>query len=504
MLILAGIAINLTIGDNGIITRAQKAVNTYDEASRNEEKAMQFLESYIQEATTGEITAYPVNDNNPGELAGEGTEGNPYKIESIEDLVALASIVNTGSYNGQNYSNNTFYGQYIELVQTLDFNYDGSYGSRNSLKSGGLKDNLIKEGFNIIGINSDENGAGSPFLGTFDGNENTIKNLYLKNKLNNNRTNGEAGLFGISAGTIKNLSVIGSIECSTAIDNKQGFGAIAAMNGGTIENCNANIHIYGNQIGNEIKVVGGIAGANTGIIDNCCAKVNIENLGLNGEYYIGGITGENYNKILNCISTGNIKHEKNDYTAIGGITGENQGICLNQFTNVSIEITDNSNSDAPNASIGGIIGTASDSIDEGNSNLNKVDIDERKTANVYFNGNIKINKNSSDILVVGGIIGSIKGVLLENSYSNCILENIGTDAPALYMAVGWADGATIKNCRYIDSENTVNANIISILENNQVEDLTDTAVLNYMNSYVNSASKNLRKWTLSGATLQFE
>ena len=47
LLILAGVAINLTIGQNGIFTRAQNATEKYEEASLNEQKEMNSMSDII-------------------------------------------------------------------------------------------------------------------------------------------------------------------------------------------------------------------------------------------------------------------------------------------------------------------------------------------------------------------------------------------------------------------------------------------------------------------------
>ena len=49
LLILAGIALNLTIGENGLFTRAQNAANTWQLAEQNEQNAMNSLASWIDE-----------------------------------------------------------------------------------------------------------------------------------------------------------------------------------------------------------------------------------------------------------------------------------------------------------------------------------------------------------------------------------------------------------------------------------------------------------------------
>ena len=137
LLILAGVSIAMLTGENGILTQAQRAKEETESAARNEARNLREIESWMNEAITGEVQAYPVDDDNPGKLDGEGTSEKPYKIESIEDLVAFSNIVNTGTYNGESYSNRTYNGEYVELSQTLDFNYDGSYALESSLEAGG-------------------------------------------------------------------------------------------------------------------------------------------------------------------------------------------------------------------------------------------------------------------------------------------------------------------------------------------------------------------------------
>lgn len=49
LLILAGVAISLTIGNNGILTRAQNATKIWNEATKNEQKEMdKFNQTYDQ------------------------------------------------------------------------------------------------------------------------------------------------------------------------------------------------------------------------------------------------------------------------------------------------------------------------------------------------------------------------------------------------------------------------------------------------------------------------
>ena len=51
LLILAAVAINLTIGNNGIFTRAGNAVDKYQEASINEQKELNSVANYLDGVT---------------------------------------------------------------------------------------------------------------------------------------------------------------------------------------------------------------------------------------------------------------------------------------------------------------------------------------------------------------------------------------------------------------------------------------------------------------------
>ena len=501
LLILASVSIAMLTGENGILSQAQRARNETENAARNEARDLQQLESWMNEQVTGEVQAYPVDDDNPGKLDGEGTSEKPYKIESIEDLVAFSSIVNTGTYNGESYSNNTYNGEYVELSQTLDFNYDGSYALESSLEAGGLKDTLTNDGFEAIGKNFNYTTlTGNAFSGTFNGNGNTIKNIYIENQFFNDTSAGIAGLFGATGGTIQNLNVIGEIQISTSSTVDQGIGGVAAINLGTIENCNTNITIYGQKLESGTKAIGGIVGANTGNINRCYANVNIEETGQSIND-IGGIAGTNYNRVYNCVSHGNIKAEKNGdyYYAIGGIIGENRGICLNHVSDVTIGVENFYYGSA--IDVGGIVGL-------GNDENISIDIEpaNRLVGNCYFKGIIRNNSNVEDEFYIGGLIGRLRAGTVENCYYNGTLENTGSVKPNLYNGIGLAANSTIKNCRYIDGENIINLIDQSncTLVDNGPEDLTDEKVLNYMNSYVDSSSEGLAKWTLSGSNFQFQ
>ena len=78
LLILAGIALNLTIGQNGIFTRAQKSVNTWRNAETNEQLAMGELEDWMDGYLNG-------NGGNQGGGSGGGDYNTGTTVEEARN-----------------------------------------------------------------------------------------------------------------------------------------------------------------------------------------------------------------------------------------------------------------------------------------------------------------------------------------------------------------------------------------------------------------------------------
>ena len=122
-----------------------------------------------------------VQDTTPGEFEGDGSQNNPYKLKSIEDLVGLSKKVNAGE---------TYSGKYFELDTDLDFNSNKSYvdatrSDMGDINHDGNTEELKKElttgrGFEPIGYNewSDIQKIDTNFDGIIDGKNHTIYNLY--------------------------------------------------------------------------------------------------------------------------------------------------------------------------------------------------------------------------------------------------------------------------------------------------------------------------------------
>lgn len=246
------------------------------------------------------------------------------KIYTIADLIYFRNRVNIGA---------TYEGRTITLMNNLDL---------SSICGQGIGSWIRIENF----------------LGTFDGNYNTISNLYSTGK---NR-----GLFFTtnSSTIIKNLTIYNAIVNSSDSFDYLGI-LVDRANGGTIENCAAkgridinyhnnpkNYYYVGGLVGGsrcsqiigcysdaEIKVtatdnervfVGGVIGTGAGTIDSCyfsgTVSITAKNVG-----FVGGVWGlfHSVNQselrfdstMKNCYSIGKITVSCNNYWAIGAIAG---------------------------------------------------------------------------------------------------------------------------------------------------------------------------------------
>lgn len=422
LLILAGITIGAITGNNGIIGQTQTAkTNTEREQIREQidvmvvqsigrngnvdkEVLMPKLETlpdgkeiydtdeeiYIVypdytfkvDLSSGDVSTEDVEvskDDSPWELAGSGTEEDPYLIESIEDLVAFSNDVNEG---------NIYYNKYVKLTKTLDFKLPFSYVNPKT-KVSENETRIIKEDTNgeeILTFLTKDDGTGfnpiGDFSGTFDGNGKEIKNIYI------NRPNEDhVGLFGkITSGQVSNTGVEGTI-----IGEMKTGGICGYANNLSIEHC----YMRG-KINSNGSDIGGIAGDITdSSIKHCFNLSEVTYQTSRG----GGIVGDTSNSsIENCYNVGSIRgHGSN-----GGIIGNNSSSSVENCYNLGdvIEISDGSNNS------GGICGTL-----------------RGKIVNIYNKGKIEGTYQVGAIVgqiykLTNGFQGSIKNAFFENGTCN--------------------------------------------------------------------------------------
>lgn len=227
------------------------------------------------------------------------------QINSIDDFAAFAATVN----NGINYSGKTV---------TLNSNID-----------------LAEKYWMPI------NG----FNGTFDGNNYTISNL----RVYDTTPEGQGfGLFGVSNGSIKNLT----INNATVYGNAA-IGAFVGKGNGLIDNCRLTGLVYigtttdkGYMPNFNSSYIGGIRGNSfQGTITNCTVDTENNSI-ITGGRQVGGILGfdsyGNPNSIKNC-TVNNITIYGNK--SIGGIVGwsNSTGISNSRVSNTTIQFSDDAN-----------------------------------------------------------------------------------------------------------------------------------------------------------------
>ena len=269
------------------------------------------------------------------DLAGGGTEENPYLISTLEDLIWFRYQVNAGV--------NYYEGKYVALGDNID---------------------LIGENWVGIGTATADHG----FMGNFDGNGYKIKNLTITNPALDSYGYAYAGLFGVTEGTetaqntIKNLTIenvtistTGSIVAAaiaypyyTIVEDVTVCGNIAITGGDYTSGALAytrrcvnasNLSIVGND-GSFVKgnqTVGGVIsdiqmnGGLTAVYKNFSA----EGLTISGTKQVGGISGIIATQTLVGASVKNVALECSD-ARVGIVAG-----CLGGTSTISNATYDN-------------------------------------------------------------------------------------------------------------------------------------------------------------------
>jgi hypothetical protein len=223
---------------------------------------------------------YPVLSNKVIEVdignffaSGDGTEINPYIINTKKHLEDFSKLVHLG----MDFSN-----KYLKLGSHIVLNDTTNWQD--------WENNPPANEWIPIGRYIWEKEKGSSistmFNGTFDGNGFTISGIYINPELDYKRK--YLGLFAVSAGTIKNLGITASY-----INGDFYVGGVAGMNEGEISNC-----YYVGNVGSRFRAVGGIVGKNRtkSTISNSysVAKVTEGKFDING-----GLVGENYGAVNN-------------------------------------------------------------------------------------------------------------------------------------------------------------------------------------------------------------
>ena len=341
-----------------------------------------------ESVTTTTDTAVP--DGEEVFTEGDGTSGNPWKINTAEQLNHVRSHLNG----------------HFEMQCDIDLS--------KFLTEGGA-------GWEPIGTSA----SGSRFTGSFNGAGYKITGLWI------NRTDTDyVGLFGC-IGTNGNVSELGVEESTAGIKGNIYVGGVAGVNVGTIANCYNTGTVTGT--GNN---VGGVAGLNSGTIESCTNTGAVTGTGnrvggvvgynesgtiqncyntgaVSGNSIVGGVAGYNTDtnaKIANCYNTGAVSGN----SAVGGIAGGNEG------TNAKIENCYNTGAvTGTGGSVGGVAGSNGGTIQ-----------------NCHNTGAVSGNDR------VGGVAGQNSGTI-ENCYNTGAVSGTGSNVGGV---AGFNNSGTIENC----------------------------------------------------------
>lgn len=321
-------------------------------------------------AAASSISTTAVSANYDG---GSGTQEDPYQINSVDSLLTFASNVNDGSQGG-------YAGVSFKLTSDLDLS--------------GVE-------WAPIGNMNDMETHSTLFLGSFDGDGHTISNLNYTSDV----YNCGAGLFGVSCGEVKNL---------------------------TLENATVTV-TEGTSM-----AIGGVVGYNMGSVDNVTLKGDST---ITGNNCVGGSFG---GSIDSCTASGTVKATGNEPVGLGGIGG-----CLEMMdtiTNCTADVTIESENGGH--AIGGLCGYAGT-----HSNpdicLETEGFSTKNYPSVIDNCNVTVNIKANGATHVGGLVGTglyYYGEETVFKITNCSVKGSIDGAVTPGTVAGRAEGSTIESC----------------------------------------------------------
>ena len=352
---------------------------------------------------------------------GEGTDADPFKIATEQDLLDLATYV-----NGDDYS--YFAGK--SYIQTQNIT-------------------LTTTNFTPIG-----NNAAHSFNGHFNGNAKTIYNLTINGGENDNK-----GLFGcVSGGVIEDIHLNATGDAYSVISGKANVGAIVGrMAGGTVKNCGfGRTQVTGS--GNNCGIVAGYvpgpdvllqnnsigascsvscnqqAGAIAGRLGNGCTIANCEvkSCTVTAVSRVGGVVGfMDGTAIVNACTSGAkvVATAESAVAQAGGIAGymlqstsKSSDLCLVINCIYAPDLNKSGATITLNCSyanylyVGGIVGAAASATNG---------VGSHAIVNCYSYPTQIKNTNSAGIKGIGGILGGTNTAktTIFNCYSPMMMSN---------------------------------------------------------------------------------
>ncbi len=332
-----------------------------------------------------------------GWTKGDGTENNPYLIESAAHLAYLSQQVVIGQKQN---------GLYFKLMTNIDLN------------------NI--EWIPIGGRNMLGETAAIAFGGIFDGNNKTIANLKISTP-----DKAYTGLFGCVDNYLIKAEILNLAIISGEVNGKTSTGGIVGNFDGRIKNCSnaATVNVYSG---------GGITGASS----FGCEIINCVNTGDVSGYSVGGMAETAYDCLIqNCHNSGSISG-----SYAGGIVNVVDGLIIN-CTN------------SGNISGGNIAGIARYDLSDGvfiYSCLNSGTLTGTSTTGgigSYIDESISIIKNCYNTGTInegGGIVGKAEDCSILNCYNVGTISSTSNSGAIVGYVYSYSI-PTVTNCHYLST-----------------------------------------------------
>jgi hypothetical protein len=269
-------------------------------------------------ATVTVTTGAAVAQTNLGNLPGDGSEANPYELDSFEDLLAIDQDL-TANYV---LTDNIEFGATDPPIEPLAFDGGSYYGYSSTDFTGTLDGQGFEiRDFVIDGASIYDGGGLFGSIGTGG----VVKNLNIVNidVIGDSFAGGLTGKFdGGADGKIKNVSVTGAVESrgSFGINAPSAGGIVGTMLSGTVSDCSSSAGVRG-----ERNLGGAIGDMSGGDVTRTSAEgvINV----VVERSSDGGFVGRLSNgTITQCYATGNV----NGSADVGGFVGEMEGGEINQ------------------------------------------------------------------------------------------------------------------------------------------------------------------------------
>ena len=386
-----------------------------------------------------------------------------YKITTAAELAWFASSVNGGSTS-------------INAILA------------NDLIFGDDSTKYTSTAWTVIGNSSKQ------YTGTFDGQGHTIFGLHMGNS-------SVLGLFGYigSDGVVKNLRLNSTDKTDANYAGDMIRGGIAAVNYGTISNCENiaenKIYTKGSSGTSYVGYSAGIVGKNYGTISKCrnLKTVHIGDQTWPGTAYAGGIAAYNEGIVEKCENAAQVSSNVARKNYVGGIVSYNtsKGVILQSFNSAAIQssydITYSTYS--PGAYNGGIVasneGLISDTYNIGS------DSSFQNTGAVYTGGIVGYNsgksavvKNSYVAIKKSGAKGSSSyaGAIAGANVSSALVKNCHYDSSLIKISAIKTQSATITNVSGMDSS-VMKTNWFAYILNTTYESDTSSKIWSRKDSY---------------------